>query len=1049
MIKICANIAVYLLIIVISVLTLNAQQYKKPATLMKYWTKTQWTEWEAAVQRNNLSKIAAGVDRRLGMHNGNKLRTLFYNYGSIGRPNTEPSIEWPIFSGHGYAYEFGALVGAEVIDNDGDTIQFFSDAMLDGGDTDPTGGPNTWGWEPISGWAVDNNTYLSWPKARQDKGGIAVSNKPDTWGDKFEPNPDHSGSSRDNWTFKDAAYLWPGQFGKGEKTADFESFYKMDDRFNAEFDYSPYISDPSISGLGVEITVRGYQYAASLAEDIIFFIHEVTNISEKDLEKTVVGMVGDPHIGGAGDFSDDFAGFVGNDNFDVWEEVTQKVGSLVYAWDNPGSGNDYGLRWEELGWLAFKFLESPGNSVDGIDNDNDGMIDESRSDGIDNDDDWDLTDEEAALDTAEIDFTNGIDDDGDGRIDDLGDLDGKSDDLDGDGVISIGDNDFDQTDLDESDQLGLTSFAGPVYGTETASQDDVMWVRMTPGNFASRIDITQNADNIFIFGSGYFPLAQGQTEKFSVAVLIGLGKEDMLNIALTAEKIFRLNFKFTSPPDLPTVWAVSGDRKVTLYWDDIAEKSVDPIYGEDFEGYKIYRSTSPENWGPIEITDNQGLPVGYLPIAQFDLVDGIDGIHPVEFARGLHFDSGSESGLTHVYVDSPLTNDITYHYAVASYDKGSVEANQTPLESSKSFGSPNVVSVTPRKPAAGFYNPKMTVGHSAGISTGSITARIIDPTNVDTARYEIEVTAEKNKPKIFDVYTVSGVDTTFIWEDIAVGNIVNLWNSKFNVGPYEVTVEDEDGIEIDTLVWSVDNPVLNVIAKEFSGGVLLPRDLEVQFFDRIVDTSVVVNPQPIKFRIINVYDDSLQMSVVFFDIDGDGEVTKDDRAVALDENNEGTWEFLFVDLYDSTSTDTIPRNGEILKLFVSKPFETGDKYFIFGTPAGVLVDSAKMQLDKIAVIPNPYVAASSYELPPSDVFSIGRGERRINFINLPQECTIRIYTIAGEHIRTIEHNTTIFSGTEGWNLLTKDGMDVAFGIYIYHISAPGIGEKIGRIAIIK
>ena len=71
------------------------------------------------------------------------------------------------------------------------------------------------------------------------------------------------------------------------------------------------------------------------------------------------------------------------------------------------------------------------------------------------------------------------------------------------------------------------------------------------------------------------------------------------------------------------------------------------------------------------------------------------------------------------------------------------------------------------------------------------------------------------------------------------------------------------------------------------------------------------------------------------------------------------------------------------------------------------------------------------------------------FINLPQECTIRIYTIAGEHIRTINHSTTIFNGTEPWNLLTKDGMDIAFGIYVYHIEAKGIGEKIGRIAIIK
>ena len=40
-----------------------------------------------------------------------------------------------------------------------------------------------------------------------------------------------------------------------------------------------------------------------------------------------------------------------------------------------------------LFWM--EFLESPGNPHDGIDNDGDGMIDESQFDGVDNDGDWD------------------------------------------------------------------------------------------------------------------------------------------------------------------------------------------------------------------------------------------------------------------------------------------------------------------------------------------------------------------------------------------------------------------------------------------------------------------------------------------------------------------------------------------------------------------------------------------------------------------------------------------------------------------------------------
>ena len=103
-------------------------------------------------------------------------------------------------------------------------------------------------------------------------------------------------------------------------------------------------------------------------------------------------------------------------------------------------------------------------------------------------------------------------------------------------------------------------------------------------------------------------------------------------------------------------------------------------------------------------------------------------------------------------------------------------------------------------------------------------------------------------------------------------------------------------------------------------------------------------------------------------------------------------------------------------------------------------------MDKIAVVPNPYTGAASFE-PSSN--TVGRGERRIFFIHLPHECTIRIYTMSGKLVQTIEHNSTIADGQEAWNLVSKDGMDIAYGIYVYHVEAPGIGEKIGRFAIIK
>jgi hypothetical protein len=130
----------------------------------------------------------------------------------------------------------------------------------------------------------------------------------------------------------------------------------------------------------------------------------------------------------------------------------------------------------------------------------------------------------------------------------------------------------------------------------------------------------------------------------------------------------------------------------------------------------------------------------------------------------------------------------------------------------------------------------------------------------------------------------------------------------------------------------------------------------------------------------------------------------------------------------------------------TKPFRSGE-FFTFTTTAPRFDPAlATMDLDKIAVVPNPYVGAASWEAATTNV---GRGERKVSFIHLPRQCTIRIYTISGHLVQTIEHAGTYANGQEFWNLTSRDGMDIAYGIYVYHIDAPGIGTKIDRFAILK
>jgi hypothetical protein len=79
----------------------------------------------------------------------------------------------------------------------------------------------------------------------------------------------------------------------------------------------------------------------------------------------------------------------------------------------------------------------------------------------------------------------------------------------------------------------------------------------------------------------------------------------------------------------------------------------------------------------------------------------------------------------------------------------------------------------------------------------------------------------------------------------------------------------------------------------------------------------------------------------------------------------------------------------------------------------------------------------------------GRSDRRIQFVLLPQRCTNRIYNVRGELITTLSHNAVGSDGAMFWDMRTKESLDVAYGVYIYHLDAPGIGEKVGKFAIVK
>ncbi len=151
--------------------------------------------------------------------------------------------------------------------------------------------------------------------------------------------------------------------------------------------------------------------------------------------------------------------------------------------------------------------------------------------------------------------------------------------------------------------------------------------------------------------------------------------------------------------------------------------------------------------------------------------------------------------------------------------------------------------------------------------------------------------------------------------------------------------------------------------------------------------------------------------------------------------------------YTIQHTEVLPQAGDVLRIATPIPFCDTD-VFRFSIQGGKYDKAkAKRDMDNIAVVPNPYVSASVWE--PRVNYSTGRGPRKIDFIHLPRLCTIRIYTISGYLVQTIKHNAPANDGSESWNLVSKDGMDIAYGVYIYHVNAPKIGTHIGKFAVIK
>jgi hypothetical protein len=107
---------------------------------------------------------------------------------------------------------------------------------------------------------------------------------------------------------------------------------------------------------------------------------------------------------------------------------------------------------------------------------------------------------------------------------------------------------------------------------------------------------------------------------------------------------------------------------------------------------------------------------------------------------------------------------------------------------------------------------------------------------------------------------------------------------------------------------------------------------------------------------------------------------------------------------------------------------------------------------KVVVYPNPYRADGNYY---EDGYEPGKGnfDRRLNFVNLPPKCTIRIYTLDGDLVRSLEHNKEegdLDATYDYWDLITRNTQAVVSGLYLFSVEDKETGKtQLGKFVIIK
>ncbi|MCX6137914.1 MAG: hypothetical protein NTV54_10515 [Ignavibacteriales bacterium] len=590
-------------------------------------------------------------------------------------------------------------------------------------------------------------------------------------------------------------------------------------------------------------------------------------------------------------------------------------------------------------------------------------------------------------------------------------------------------------------------------------------------------------DLVAEIASGPYTIKPGDTLTFYTAIAAGNTLQEALASVDTARSIMLKDFVILKPPSTPTVTGIAGDRRVTIFWDDKAERTGENPAQRDFQGYRLYRSVDKgTNWSL--------------------LADYFDVVNEFTYSRNIQ----------RSFVDTSLMNGIEYWYTVTAYDKGDSLSASLECPRGKTPGVTNLAIVTPRSEAIGRTPVRSgaTMHYGQGKSNYEILVQPADIPLLANHAYDVGFTYRQRTEKgtlrtkvraiVLDTMKLVPRSYGILFTTPSTVTITDLTTGLDVVA--EKNYNRATGITYTKIQSQGFTIILNIRVEDpnpLDSAIYLPKagDYIVLSFESYCtrdNADTVSSARPFKSGAMQTTTDGIRFSMqppeTFQNISrvggtdlsfaatfsiGNSSALRTNRYL-LSTIGKGTAAgkgFVSLSVRDSVSTviltkDTVfagtsitfngitamidfnsnnpplPGNSYSVDCIVSVEPSLLDRFRFSILAPTVDVQKASAEIGGIKVVPNPYVVSSLYEVEYGEL----RREpvRQIQFTHLPTDCAIYVFTLDANLVKTLHHNNQ--TGTEAWDLRAEGGREIAAGMYVFMVKSAA-GEFLGRFAVIK